>query len=115
MKAGDFYGSKTLSADDVGPKGIVAEIADVDVEEFEENGKDRRKLVLTLKDQDKRFVLNATNSGIITEAISDETDDWIGASIHIGKHKVTFGKKKVDGLTIREVILPAGSDPKEGE
>lgn len=113
MDASRYYGSKTLKAADLPPKGLVCEIVDVIEMEFKEEGGPRLKLVAQLKDMEKLLVMNATNAGIMIEATSKDTDTWIGCHIHIARHKVGFGTQRVDGITIKEVTVPSDKD-KEG-
>jgi hypothetical protein len=115
VKASGYYGSKTIKAADLPPKGLTAVIKDVIEEDYEEDKGTRTKLTLELVDVEKRLVLNASNATTIIDALGDETDDWIGATIHLGTHSVMFNGSKVKGICIKSVTPPGADTAVEGK
>lgn len=104
------YGSKYLSAIDVGDRKIRTKIMKVRKEEMRaENGKTRMKFVLFLEALDKPMVLNATNKDALVDKLGRTPANWIGASIGIFVDpNVTFAGKHVKGLRLR-VLGPAAT------
>lgn len=102
------YGSKYLSAIDVGDRKIRTRIAKVRKEEMRaDNGKTRMKFVLFLETLDKPMVVNATNKDALVDKLGRTPGNWIGASVGIFVDpNVTYAGKRVKGLRLR-VLGPA--------
>jgi hypothetical protein len=79
------YGSRFVSASDVGGKKIRAKIAKVWMEELPQmNGQQaRKKCVVGFLNLPKPIALNATNKDTLVKDISKNPADWIGAEIGI--------------------------------
>jgi hypothetical protein len=104
------YGSKFLSATDVGTRKIRTKIAKVRKEDL--RGKDDKKktrFVLYLEALDKPLVLNATNKEELVKALGKTPANWIGASIGIFVDPdVKFAGVRTGGVRLR-VLTPAAT------
>ena len=60
----------------------------------------KKKLVLGFESIDQRLVLNATNTRILIEDASEETDEWIGKVLTLNVVKVNFNGETVDSIQI---------------
>jgi hypothetical protein len=107
------YGSKYLSATDVGDRKIRTKIAKVRKEEMRtDDGKTRTKFVLYFEALDKPMVLNATNKDALVDKLGKTPANWIGASVGLFVDpKVTFAGKRVKGLRLRVLTPPAAAAP----
>jgi hypothetical protein len=107
------YGSKYLSAIDVGDRKIRTKTTKVRKEEMRaENGKTRMKCVLFLEGLDKPMVLNSTNKDALVDKLGRTPADWIGASIGLFVDpNVNFAGKRVKGLRLRVLAPPAAAAP----
>jgi len=66
-----------------------------------DNIKGQQKLIVEFKEFDKQFVVNVTNAERIKgELETDETDNWIGKQITLGKELVNFRGKSVDAIRV---------------
>jgi hypothetical protein len=103
------YGSKFLSAADVGNRKIRTKIENVrKVELRNGDGTKRPRFVLHLDGIDKPMVLNKTNIDALVEKLGGKPAGWKGALVGIFVDpKVTFGGKCVGGL--RLLVLGPGS------
>jgi hypothetical protein len=106
------YGSKFLSAADVGSRKIRTKIERARKEDLRNgDGTKRVKFVLHLGGVDKPMVLNATNVDALIEKLGRNPANWIGALIGIYVDpNVTYGGKRVAGLRPR--VLGPGSAAK---
>jgi hypothetical protein len=97
------YGSKFLSAADVGTRKIGTEIEQVRKEHLRNgDGTKRLKLVLHLRGIDKPMVLNMTNADALVDKLGRNPANWKGALIGIYVDpNVTYGGKRVAGLRLR--------------
>jgi hypothetical protein len=97
------YGSKFLSAADVGNRKIRTKIVKVrKVDLRGSDGTNRVKFVLHLEGIDKPVVLNSTNMNELVEKLGRKPADWIGASLGLYVDpNVTFNAKRVAGLRLR--------------
>ncbi len=102
------YGSKYLSAADLGDKKIRTRIAKIRKEMLQQqSGKsERAKFVLYFSSLDKAMVLNATNKTVLVEKLGKNPADWIGADVGILAENTTFAGKPVKGLRLRVLSLP---------
>jgi hypothetical protein len=102
------YGSKYLSATDIGSRKIKAKIAKIRKEELKQNnGPTRNKFILYFDVVDKAMVLNATNKQVLVDALGTKPADWIGAEVGILAEPVQFAGKSVMGLRVRVLGKPA--------
>ena len=107
------YGSKYLSAADVGTRKIRTKILKVRKQEL--RGKDdtkRMRFVLFLKSLDKPMVLNATNKDALVSALGKTPASWSGAAIGLFVDPdVKFGQSRTGGLRLRVLLPPAAAKP----
>lgn len=108
-----LYGSKYLSAADVGDRKIKTTILKIRKEDLRaDNGKTRKKFVLLLEGVDKPMVLNATNKDALVDALGKVPASWVGASVGIYVDpNVLFAGKRVKGLRLRVLLAPAKPKP----
>jgi len=93
--------SNFLKKEDL-PKPAKVKITDIDLLEFEQDGKTQRKLVLKFEGKEKALACNKTNARIIAALFGDETDGWIGKEITIfNDPTVSMGDKVVGGIRVR--------------
>ena len=101
------YGSKYLSATEVGDRRIRTRIAKVRKEALQQQGgATRTKFVLAFASLDKEMVLNATNKTILVDALGRNPADWIGAEVGVYTDPTTFGGKPTKGLRLRVLNKP---------
>jgi hypothetical protein len=104
------YGSKYLSASDVGDKKIRTRIQKVRKETLKGNdGRERLKFVLFYDTLDKPMVLNATNKDELVTVLGRVPANWIGATVGVHVVPVSFAGKLTKGVRIRVLNKPAGS------
>ena len=103
----DCYGSKYLSAADLGDKKIRTRIGKIRKETMrQQSGAERPKFVLYFTTLDKPMVLNSTNKIALVERLGGVPADWIGAEIGLYTENTQFAGKPVKGLRLR-VLGPA--------
>jgi hypothetical protein len=97
------YGSKFLSAADVGDQKIRTEIEQVWKEHLRNgDGTKRVRFVVRLSGIDKPMVLNMTNINALIDKLGRNPANWKGAPIGIYVDpNVTYGGKRVAGLGLR--------------
>jgi hypothetical protein len=102
------YGSKFLSAGDVGNRKIRTTI--VKVRKVDLRGSDamnRVKFILHLEGIDKPMVVNSTNMNELIERLGRKPANWISAHVGLSVDpNVTYSGKRVGGLRLR-VIGPS--------
>jgi hypothetical protein len=104
------YGSKYLSAADVGTRKIRTKVLKVRKEEVNdrETGKKKMKLLVFFESLDKALVLNATNKDTLVESLGKPPVNWIGATVGIKNDpSVTFAGKRTGGLRLQVLLPPA--------
>jgi hypothetical protein len=99
----DCYGSKYLSAADLGDKKIRTRIAKIRKEMMrqQQSGAERPKFVVFFTTLDKPMVLNSTNKIALVERLGSVPADWIGAEIGLYTENTQFAGKPVKGLRLR--------------
>jgi len=103
----DCYGSKYLSAADLGDKKIRTRIAKIRKEPMrQQSGTERPKFVIYFTNLDKPMVLNATNKIALVDALGSLPADWIGAEVGIYAENTQFAGKPVKGLRLRMLSAP---------
>jgi hypothetical protein len=101
------YGSKYLSATEVGDRKIRTRIAKVHKQALQQQGgATRNKFVLACTTLDKEIVLNSTNKNSLVDALGRNPADWIGADVGIYTEPTTFGGKPIRGLRLRVLNKP---------
>src|SRR5215471_9971702 len=95
------YGSKYLSATDLGNRKIKAKIARVTLEDLrQQDGSTKKKAVLALEGQDKMLVLNAGNYAILKDGLGPNASKWIGRIIGLKSVPRTMGGKPTRGIEV---------------
>jgi len=101
------YGSKYLSAADLGDRKIKAKIARIRKEDLrQDNGAVRGKFVIFFEGIDKGLILNQTNKNALVDALGKNPASWIGATVGLLAESVQFGGKTVRGLRVRVLHKP---------
>lgn len=104
------YGSKFLSAVDLGDRKIRTTISKVRNGKVKdrETGETKPKLLVFFESIDKALVLNATNKNVLVDALGKAPVGWIGASVGIlNDPNVTFAGKRTGGLRLKFLAPPA--------
>jgi hypothetical protein len=106
------YGSKYLSAADLGDKKIRTRIVKIRKETMQQQGgkPERAKFVLYFATLEKPMVLNATNKNALVEKLGKNPADWKGADVGILAENTTFAGKPAKGLRLR-VLSPPKAAP----
>jgi hypothetical protein len=106
------YGSKFLSANDIGTRKVRTKILKVRKEELRGNdGAKRVRFVLYLEGIDKGLVLNAINKDRLVASLGRVPANWKGASVGVFVDPdVVFGGKKTGGVRLR-VLEPIQVKP----
>ena len=103
----DCYGSKYLSASDLGDKKIRTRIGKIRKETMrQQSGAERSKFVIYFTTLDKPMVLNATNKNVLVDALGKVPASWGGADIGLYTENTQFQGKPTKGLRLR-VLGPA--------
>jgi len=100
-----FTGSNTLKAEDLMGKDWTLTIRGVEIKQFEENGTQKVKPVISFSETEKTLVCNKTNALQIGEHHGFDTDGWGGRQITVYPTKTDFGGRIVDCIRVRP---PAG-------
>jgi hypothetical protein len=107
------YGSKYLSATEVGGRKIRTKIERVHKKALpQQNGGTRTKFVLSLSSLDKELVVNATNMNVLVDALGRKPAEWIGAEIGLFTEPTVMSGKATRGLRLRVLNKPSGPAPK---
>ena len=100
--------SNFLKKEDL-PKPAKVKISNVDLMEFDQDGKKQRKLILEFEGKEKKLACNKTNARTIGSMLGDETDNWIGKEIVLyNDPNVSMGDQIVGGIRVR--YSPPGMD-----
>lgn len=101
------YGSKYLSALEIGSRKIRTKIAKVRKEGLQQQGGlTRNKFVLSFSNLDKELVLNTTNKNALVDVLGRRPTDWLGAEVGIYAELTTFAGKPTKGLRLRVLRKP---------
>ncbi|MGO9049927.1 MAG: hypothetical protein ACLP19_17105 [Xanthobacteraceae bacterium] len=104
----ECYGSKFLSAGDLGDRKIRTKIMKVRKESLkQQDGTTKKKIALFFTTLDKPLILNATNKNVLVDSLNGEPAAWIGAEIGLYAELTTFAGKPVKGLRLRVLNKPA--------
>ena len=98
MNINNAFPATFLKAADLLGQQVNVTISKVTLEDV---GSGEMKPILHFLNKEKGCVLNKTNAFLIAEAYGPETDGWVGQSIILSSHKVSFQGKLVDGLHIQ--------------
>jgi hypothetical protein len=107
------YGSKFLSAADIGERKIRTKILKVRKEELRgKDDKKRMRFALFLESLDKPLVLNATNKDRLVDGLGRVPSKWAGASVGVFVDPdVSFGGKKTGGVRLKVLDEPLQAKP----
>ena len=107
------FPSKYLSSADLDGKSFTLTLKTFQMEEVENEGRREDKLVGYFEGAKKGMIFNVTNCGNMAQITgSEDTDEWVGATINIWNDpNVMFGKKRTGGLRVRSPI-PEDDEPK---
>ena len=98
MKMSSAFPGKYIKAGDLAGKPKVITITGVAMESVGDDSKP----VIRFKDSEQGWVLNLTNSNIITDMLgSDDSTKWVGKKVEMYPDKTQFGSKIVDCIRVR--------------
>lgn len=99
MKISEALSRKYFKGEDFrAPKVLVIESVQ------QENFNNRPKPVIRFRGEERRLVLNVTNSLSLSQAFGDETDAWQGRAIEVYSAPTTYQGKDVLGARVRPVL-----------
>jgi hypothetical protein len=75
-------------------------IMEAEIDEFEQNGSMKRKVVLRFDEIEQGLILNATNANTIGNMFGTETDNWLNKVIYLKPVKRQVGRDKVSAIAI---------------
>jgi hypothetical protein len=106
------YGSKYLSAEEVGDRKIRTKIAKVWMDELQRpNGKSQKRFLLGFTTVDKALVLNMTNKATLVDALGRNPANWIGAEIGLLTEATMMSGKPTRGVRMRVLNKPLNTAP----
>jgi hypothetical protein len=104
------YGSKFLSATEVGDRKIRTMIARVRKEVLQQQGGTTRpKFIVAFTTVDKEMVLNGTNVNVLVGVLGKPPSGWKGAEVGVYTEPTTFGGKPTLGLRLRVLKAPTAT------
>jgi len=106
MNMTDFVNSNYIKAEDLAANILIeAVIADVKRKEFEENGQNVVKPVVTFEDG-RQVTLNQTRLAALIRAYGHNSDNWIGKTVVISRGQAQFKGKPVASVKIDPIVAP---------
>lgn len=75
-------------------------VTDVNVEQFDRDGKKKNKFLLSFKDKTKTLVLNQTNQSFMEAALGSKPARWVGSTITLSVAMVKYQNGLVPGFLI---------------
>ena len=106
------YGSKFLSAIELGDKKIRARILKVRKEPLRgQDGKEKNKFILSFSNVDKSLVANATNIKTLVDALGKAPSGWLNADVGIFTEPTMMAGKPTRGVRLRVLGKPPGPAP----
>ena len=104
------YGSKYLSATEVGNRRIRTKIARVRKEPLQQQGGiTKTKFIIAFSTLDKEMVANATNINTLKDELGKDPAGWIGADVGIFTGPTMFAGKPTKGLRLQVLNKPAAT------
>lgn len=97
MKITTAFPSDYLRAADLGGRNVTVTMERVEMKDF---GGDF-KPVLYFEGKQRGLVLNKTNSGTISDAYGDETEEWAGQQIVLFEATVEFQGRRVPAIRVK--------------
>jgi len=102
------YGSKTLSAEEVGDRRFRTTIAKVWMEELHRpNGKTQKRFLLGFTTIDKPLVVNMTNKTTLVDALGKNPANWVGAEVGVLTEPTMMAGKPTRGVRLRVLNRPS--------
>jgi hypothetical protein len=106
------YGSKFMSAIEVGDKKIRTRILKVKKEALRgADGKEKNKFILSFSNLDKSLVANATNIKTLVDALGKAPSGWLNADVGIFTEPTMMAGKPTRGVRLRVLAKPPGAAP----
>jgi hypothetical protein len=106
------YGSKYLSATEVGDRKIRTKIARIRKQALQQQGGGTKtKFIVSFATVDKEMVLNATNKTTLVDALGRSPADWIGAEVGLLTEPTNMAGKPTRGLRLRVLNKPSDTAP----
>lgn len=107
-----MFPSQFLGAGDMGGKDMTVTIAGIEQDELMmEGGKKSKKVVVYLRDTEKKLILNKTNAKTIAGLLGGEMRAWSGKSITLFPTKTKCGRDMVDCVRVRPMLPPQQQEP----
>ena len=104
------YGSKFLSATELGDKKIRTRIQKVKKEPLRgQDGKEKNKFILSFSNVDKSLVANATNIKSLVDALGKAPSGWLNADVGIFTEPTMMAGKPTRGVRLRVLGKPPGA------
>jgi hypothetical protein len=109
----ELYGSKYLSAEDLGNKKIRTRVGKVRKEPMQaRDGKpERAKLVLYFTSDIKPLILNATNKNVLVDVLGGTPADWESVEVGLWAEPTMYAGKPTKGVRLR-VLSASKPEPK---
>jgi hypothetical protein len=106
------YGSKFLSATELGDKKIRTRILKVKKEPLRgQDGREKNKFILSFSNIDKSLVANATNIKTLVDALGKAPSGWLNADVGIFTEPTMMAGKPTRGVRLRVLGKPPGAAP----
>jgi hypothetical protein len=106
------YGSKYLSAPEVGDQKIRTRIAKVGKKALQQQGGGTKtKFIVSFTNIDRELVLNATNINALVAVLGRNPADWTGAEVGIFTEPTIMAGKPTRGVRLRVLNKPSGAAP----
>jgi hypothetical protein len=106
------YGSKYLSATEIGDRKIRTRIERIRKQALQQQGGGTRtKFIMSFGTLDKELVLNATNKNALVDGLGRNPADWIGAEIGLFTEPTVMAGKPTRCLRLRVLNKPSGTAP----
>lgn len=98
----EAFPSKFFRADDSDLPSRLT-IAGASLESLGQGTDAKNRLVLSFRQDDRRFAVNATNWDTIAEEFGDDTDLWMGKTIELYRDKTTYKGERVACIRVHAV------------
>lgn len=95
MQVDEMYPSSYLKSSDIPSHGRTLVINRLLNEQLRDGD---AKWIVYFRGEKRGLVLNKTNASNIAQTLGNDTDAWIGKSVTLAVHKVSFQGKLVDGI-----------------
>ena len=96
----DVYSGSTIAAADLRGKNVIVTITGASKREFDGAQGKVMKIVLTLKETEKEFVVNKTNANRIAESHGRRYPAWVGKKITLTPDRTEYQGKIVDCIRV---------------